>query len=121
MAQRAAKPQVNPVQKFMLVEEVADRLQCSESSTGEKGYTPKTFDGAGGYLHNLDHAAEARFETDTAGSSRCARSTTRFTRRRRGHRSRRSPDTRWTTSWTGFLPRRRTTSTRSTASAEAPR
>lgn len=31
MAQRAAKPQVNPIQKFMLVEEVADRLQCSES------------------------------------------------------------------------------------------
>lgn len=40
-------------------------LLFDRASTGEKGYTPKTFDGAGGYLHNLDHAAEARFETDT--------------------------------------------------------
>jgi DNA repair exonuclease SbcCD ATPase subunit len=40
-------------------------LLFDKASTGEKGYTPKTYDKFGGYKHNLDHAAEAQFETDT--------------------------------------------------------
>ncbi|MCD7757327.1 MAG: AAA family ATPase, partial [Clostridiales bacterium] len=39
-------------------------LLTGKSGTGEKGYTPKTNDAAGGEVHNLDHTAEMALDID---------------------------------------------------------
>lgn len=43
-------------------------LLTGKSSTGSKGFTPKTNDNTGGEVHNLDHCAEAELTLDDGGT-----------------------------------------------------
>lgn len=60
-------------------------LLTGKSSTGSKGFTPKTNDNTGGEVHNLDHCAEAELTLDDGGTVTLKKVFHEVYKKKRGH------------------------------------
>lgn len=60
-------------------------LLTGKSSTGSKGFTPKTNDSKGGELHNLDHCAEAELTLDDGSKVTLKKVFHEVYKKKRGH------------------------------------
>ena len=60
-------------------------LLTGKSSTGSKGFTPKTNDNAGGEVHNLDHCAEAELTLDDGSTVTLKKVFHEVYKKKRGH------------------------------------